>query len=115
MAVIGAHPARVDLAVHAGESVDFTIPVLDEAGVAVTSLAGWSAAAQIRAAADSPTVLATLTATIDDVAVDVTATPADTSSWSWHAAQWDLVITDPTGAPHILCAGWVRLYPTTTR
>jgi hypothetical protein len=113
---IGTHPARVDLAVHVGEPVDFTIPVLDAAGVAVTSLTNWTTAAQIRATPGGA-VLATLATAVDGVTVRVTATAADTTGWSWPAssAPWDLVLTSPALVPHILCAGWVRLYPSITR
>lgn len=113
-ATLGAHPPRIDLVVHAGEPVDFTVPVLDDAGVAVPSLSGWTAAAQIRTAPDSPTVLATLTAAVVGVTVRVTAPVADTAGWTWNTARWDLVLTSPTAVPHVLCAGWVRIYPTIT-
>lgn len=109
---LGAHPTRIDIDVHAGEPVDFTVPVLDAAGVA-QSLSGWSAAAQVRASADGP-VLHTFTTTIDGTAVRVTATAAATAAWTWPAGQWDLVLTSPTSVPHVICAGWVRVYPTIT-
>jgi hypothetical protein len=113
---LGAHPDRVDLTVHAGERIDFSIPVLDADGAAVTSLAGWDPAAQVRAAPGG-NVLATFATSIEGVTVRVTATSADTAAWAWpvSSAQWDLVLTSPDGVPYILCAGWVRLYPTITR
>lgn len=114
MAVIGAHPARVDLTVHAGEPVDFTIPVLDDAtGLAVATLSGWTAAAQIRATPDGP-VLHAFTPAIEGVGVRVTATAAVTAAWSFTTARWDVLLTAPDATPHVLCAGWVRVYPTTT-
>ncbi len=114
---VGAHPSRFDFVVHAGEAVDFTISDLTSNGAAVTSLTNWTAAAQIRTAPDSPTVLATLTAVVDGLTVHVTATAAATAAWAWpgNSAQWDLVLTSPALVPHILCAGWVRLYPSITR
>lgn len=113
MTVIGAHPPRVDLVVHSGEPVDFTVPVLDDVGLPVTTLIGWTAAAQIRATPDGP-ILATFTATIVGVTVRITATKEQTVAWTFVAAQWDLIMTSPTGTPSPLCAGWVRLYPTIT-
>ena len=100
--VVGAHPERIDLDVRVG--VDFTAPVLDAAGVGVTSLAGWTVAAQIRAGSSSP-LLGEFTVTIVGTSVHVTATAATTAAWDWDAARWDL---------HVLCAGWVRLYRTIT-
>lgn len=116
MTTLGAHPPRIDLVVHAGEPVDFTVPVLNPDATAVSTLAGWSPAAQVRAAAGQP-VLAELTCTVSGTAVQVTAAGADTAAWAWpgSTAQWDLVVTSPAGVPHILCAGWVRLYPSITR
>lgn len=114
---LGTHPPRIDLVVHAGEPIDFTVPILNEDGSAVTfSLAGWTPTAQIRVAAGQP-VLATLTCTIIGTSVAVTATGAETAAWSWPSSsgQWDLVLTSPAGIPHILCGGWVRLYPSITR
>lgn len=115
MTTLGGHPDRLDLTVHAGQPVDFTIPILDAAGAAVTTLSGWTAAAQIRATADGP-ILHTFTATIDDddLTVRVTVTPADTAAWTWTVGQWDLVLTSSVSVPHVLCAGWVRVYPTIT-
>jgi hypothetical protein len=112
--VLGTHPPRVDLTVHAGEPVDFTIPVLDAAGAPVVSLTGWTAAAQIRATPAGP-VLHAFTAAINGASARVTATPADTAAWGFTSAQWDLLLTAPDSTPHILCAGWVRVYPTVTR
>ena len=116
MTTVGTHPSRVDLAVHAGEPVDVTIPVLDgDTGLPVTSLNSWTVAAQVRAASGEP-VLATLTAAVEGVTVRITATAAATAAWAWPSpsAQWDVVLTSPTAVPHVLCAGWVRLYPTIT-
>lgn len=113
MTTVGAHPPKIDLVVHGGEPVDFSVPVLDAARAPVTSLAGWTAAAQIRLSADSP-VLATLTTAIEGSTVRVTATAAATAAWTWHSGQWDLILTSDAAVPHILCAGWVRLYPTIT-
>lgn len=111
--VVGAHPPRIDLEVHAGEPVDFTVPVLDEDDVPVASLTGWTPAAQIRAGSDGP-LLATLTTAVTGSSVQITATGDVTAVWAFSAARWDLVITSPAGIPHPLCGGWVRLYPTIT-
>jgi hypothetical protein len=111
--VVGEHPKRIDLIVYAG--VDFTAPVLDAADLPVSSLVGWTVAAQIRPAPDGP-LLGVFTVTIDDVSVHVTATAATTAAWAFTAARWDIVLTNPVGEPQPpLCAGWVRRYPTITR
>jgi hypothetical protein len=113
MTVIGKHPARVDLVVYAGEPVDFTIPVEDDGGAAVSNLSGWTAAAQVRGDPDGPQ-LAALTAAITGTNAQVTATPAATATWSFTSARWDLILTAPDATPHVLCQGWVRVYPTIT-
>lgn len=113
MTVIGAHPPRRDFVVYAGTPVDFTLPVLNADGTAVTTLVGWTAAAQIRATPDGP-ILAILTATIDGVTVRITATHEQTATWTFREAQWDLIMTSPTGIPTPFCVGWVRLYLTIT-
>ncbi len=110
--VIGAHPERIDLDVRVG--VDFTAPVLDAADLPVSSLAGWTVAAQIRASAGGP-LLGELTVVIDNTSVHVTAAAATTAAWTFDAARWDLVLTNPGGIPQPpICAGWVRLYRTIT-
>lgn len=113
MTTIGAHPAQVDLTVHAGEPVDFTVPVLNSDGTAVSGLSGWTATAQARATADGP-LLHTFAAAVDGATVRVTAAAAETSGWTFTRAQWDLLLTAPDSTPHVLCGGWIRVYPTIT-
>jgi hypothetical protein len=112
---VGTHPPRVDLTVHAGEPVDVSIPVLDgSTGLAVSTLAGWTAAAQVRGTPDGP-VLHTFAPTVEGTSVRVTASAAATAAWTFTTARWDVVLTDTAAVPHVLCAGWVRIYPTITR
>jgi hypothetical protein len=110
---IGTHPPRVDLTVYAGEPVDFTIPVLDAAGAPVSTLSGWTAAAQVRVDPTGP-VLHTFTALLTGAQARVTATPGQTAGWVFATARWDLILTAPDATPHVLCAGWIRVYPTIT-
>lgn len=120
MTVIGTHPPRVNLTVHAGEPVDFTVPALNgDTGLPVATLAGWTAAAQIRVNQQpGAQLLHNLTVAIEGVTVRVTATSAQTLTWTaWGktSAPWDLILIDTTDTPHVLCAGRVRVYPTTTQ
>lgn len=113
MAVIGAPPARLDIGVYGAEPVDFSVPVLQSSGQPVETLAGWSAAAQVRA--DPATdLLFAFTVAIEGVAVRVSATSTQTAAWTFTAAQWDLVLTGPGGVLVPLVAGWVRRHPTIT-
>jgi hypothetical protein len=106
---------RQDVTVRSGEPVDFTVSVLDALGP-VASLAGWSAAAQVRAShADDAELLFEFDVTIEGLLVRVQAAPADTLAWTFRTAPWDLVLTDPDGVRSALLEGWVRHRPTRTR
>ena len=115
MVTIGRHPARIDITLHAGEPIDFTVDVLDKVG-ADQSLTLWTALAQIRATADpSAVVLHTFALTLTTGEVQVTASSVDTAAWTFFAAPWDLVLTAPAGTKTVHAAGWVRCYPTISR
>lgn len=111
MTVLGAHPARLDLVVHTGDPVDFTVPVLDTLGVTPSGWpSGWTAAAT--ATAPDGTVLHTFTATLTSTTVEVAATGAQTAAWAWsaYAARLKVTVTPPAGAAETVGLGWVRLY-----
>ena len=108
--VLGAHPARLDLVVHPGDPVDFTVPVLDDDAAAV-DLSGWTVTA--RAAAPDGALLHSFTATGSSLgAVEVSATSAETSAWAWqpYAARLTVTVAPPAGAAIPIASGWVRLY-----
>lgn len=107
--VLGQHPARLDLVVHAGDPVDFSIPVLDAAGVA-QDLSGWSVAAT--ATSPDGTLLHQFTATVSGTSVRVTAGGGQTALWAWqvYAARLQVTGTPPTEGPIELATGWIRLY-----
>lgn len=111
MTVIGFHPQRLDLTVHAGDPIDVSIPVLDGLGVAVP-LAGWSAAAFAYQFIGGP-VLHTFTVAIVSDKVRVSATSAQTAAWSWpvYAARFVVTATPPAGTPIPITLGWIRFYP----
>lgn len=111
---IGADPARIDIDVHAGEPIDFTIPVLDATGAAQT-LAGWTLAAQVRARRGSE-LLHTFALAAVAGGVRVTAGSDDTAGWTdWPpAVRWDLWLTPPASESYPLAAGWVRVRKTIT-
>jgi hypothetical protein len=106
----GAHPARLDLTVHAGDPIDESIPVLDGAGAAVT-LSGWTATAKAYDTAGA--VLHDFAPAIVSNAIRVTATPAQTGAWAWqtYAARLVVTATPPAGAASPIAAGWIRFYP----
>lgn len=110
MTVLGAHPARLDLYVHAGDPVDVGVPVLDGDGVEITDLTGWACAA-VATGADG-TVLHDFAPTIVSGKVRVAATSTATAAWAWigYAARLTVTATPPAGAPAPLTLGWVRLY-----
>lgn len=109
MTVIGAHPARLDLYMHPGDPVDFTVPVLNDDGDAA-DLSGWTAAA--RATAPDGNVLHVFTATVGVGQVEVSAEVEETAAWQWsvYAAHLVVTATAPGSAPIPLTTGWLRLY-----
>ena len=109
MTVLGAHPARLDLVIHPGDPVDFSVPVLDSAGAA-QNLSGWTVAAT--ASSPDGAVLQIFTAVVSGTSVRVTATTAQTRAWAWPGYAARLVVTGapPAEAAAELATGWIRLY-----
>ncbi len=109
MTVLGAHPARLDLVVHPGDPIDFSVPVLDADGAA-QSLAGWGVAAT--ASAPDGTVLHTFSTSISGTSIRVQATAAETRAWLWNVYAARLVVTGtPVSEVAVeLAVGWIRLY-----
>ena len=111
MTVLGFHPARLDRAVHPGDPIAMTIPVLDGSGATPNTWPiGWAAAATVTA--PDGAVLWTFTPTFTATAVEIAATPADTGTWAWtpYAARLVVTITPPGGAASEIAVGWIRLY-----
>jgi hypothetical protein len=109
MTVLGAHPARLDLYIHPGDPIDFSVPVLDSAGAAV-SLVGWSVAAT--ATDGGGAQLHNFAPTIVSNQIRVQATSAQTGAWAWtpYAARLIITATPAAGAPIEVVVGWIRLY-----
>lgn len=110
MTVIGTHPARLDLYVHAGDPVDVGVPVLDSTGAAVT-LTSWTASAQAQDVDGQ--VLYDFAPTIVDGQIQIAATSTQTAEWTWtpYAARLVVTATPPGGGPIPVATGWVRFYP----
>lgn len=112
MSTVGAHPSRLDLVVHDGFPVDVVVPVLDALGVLVP-VTGW--AVSVRAFDLDRGPLHTFTTAVLGSTIRVTATPTQTAAWasSWasRVTPWSVVATDLGGVPHLISAGWIRLYP----
>jgi len=106
---LGQHPQRLDLYIHPGDPIDFTVPVLDAAGAA-QSLAGWAVAAT--ATAPDGTALHTFTTSPSGTSIRVQATTAQTRAWLWSVYAARLVVTGtPVSEAAIeLATGWIRLY-----
>lgn len=112
MTVLGQHPARLDLYIHPGDPVDFTVPVLDDAGLAA-NLTSWTVAAT--AVAPDGQLLHTFTTTVPTPAtgvIEVSATAGQTTGWAWavYAARLVVTATPPGGSAIPITTGWVRLY-----
>lgn len=121
MASVGSAPSTLNIRAVAGEPVDILVPILDSTGAVVTSAGSpsWGSEAQIRATAESDTVLFTFSTSIEAGKARIQATSIQTADWqdNWvkFRNRWDLVVTDTDEQPHFICGGWVLLYPTVTR
>ena len=121
MASLGTPPGRLNLRVVAGEPVDVRVPILDGNGATVLTATGpeWTIAAQVRTTFDAATALYTFTTSLSVGIARIQADGDDTADWlaNWTDLRypWDLVITDPAGDNHVICSGWVTVYPTVTR
>jgi hypothetical protein len=107
--VFGAHPQRLDLYVHPGDPIDFTVPVLNALDAA-QDLSGWAVAAT--ATDPGGTVLHDFSTAVSGTSIRVTAGTAETRAWQWTAYAARLVVTGtpPTTAAIELATGWIRLY-----
>jgi len=110
MTEIGRHPQRLDLTVHAGDEINFGIPVLDSTGAAEV-LTGWTCAAH--AIDTNNTMLWDFAPAIVSNEIRVTATAAQTADWAWqpYAVRFVVTATPPAGAPMPITIGWIRFYP----
>lgn len=86
---------RYDLIVDQGSDYDRTIPVLGlPAG---DTLAGWTAAGQIRGGYTSTTVLYTLALTLVGTDVVLHIPAATSAAWTWRLGKYDVELTAPDG------------------
>ena len=107
---VGTHPLRVDLSVHAGDPIDYAIPVRDSAGV-LLDLTSWSASAVVSTPTNQP--LANLTIVHDVTGLTIFATGQETAQWAetWPTySPWCIHAEHPDGEPLFRAAGWVSLY-----
>lgn len=111
MTVIGAHPARLDLVVHAGDPVAANVPVL-EADNDPQALDGWTVRVQALDPTNDQVLHTFTTSTTGGSSVQITATPTETGAWQWttYAARLVATVTPPAGAPSPITLGWVRFY-----
>lgn len=109
MTAFGAHPVRLDLYVHPGDPIDFSVPVLNAAAAAET-LTDWTVTATVTA--PDGTLLHNFTPSIVDNQIRVVAEPAATAAWAWQVYAGRLLVTatPPGGGPLSVVSGWVRLY-----
>lgn len=112
-----------DLRIAQGSTWSVTFPVLDESGDPMSSLAGWTARAQIRESVSSATVLfewhsdGTKPGAVDlsDGQVTLSVTSAQSSAWTWARGVYDLELVSPSGEVWRPVGGRVRVSPEVTR
>lgn len=107
---------RDDLQVDCRGPLDRRYPVYEDSALTTPrDITGWTAAAQVRTAPRGR-LLATLTVAVEQFAVRVSATGAQTTAWmhTWPGMRgyWDIVLTDPDGNLYPpLVAGTAQLVP----
>jgi hypothetical protein len=108
----------IELRVGATFTLIVACAVQPEVGGALEArdLTGFTGAMQVRSTADSDTVLATATVTVDEVGGVVTATltDEDTAAMTWRSGVYDLIITDGLETD-VLAEGDARLRRAVTR
>lgn len=109
---IDNRPATVNLNLYAGDDVNLSIAVTDNAGTPA-DLTGYTAKAQIRATADAPTAK-DFVAAVDADTVTLILTSAETTDMPVKGV-WDCQITSTTGAVTTLCGGTVTTTPEVSR
>ena len=95
---------RYTLDVNQGEDFKRLVPVLD-ADDAPTNVNGWTAVGQIRGDHYSDTVLHTLALTPTGTNVEVSIPGSASAAWEWHAARYDIKLTNPSGTVTRLIQG----------
>lgn len=110
MTVLGAHPARLDLYVHPGDPVDFSIPVLADDDTS-PDLSGWTIAATATAS-DGQLLHTFTTSGSAGGLIEASATATETGAWAWtpYAARLVVTAAPPAGAAIPIATGWIRLY-----
>lgn len=108
---------RYDLLVDQGADYRRGFPVLDTAtGQPVTSLAGWSAAGQVRVSHQpGAELLHTLDLTLTGVTLVLLIPAATSSAWPWRLARYDVELTAPDGTTSRFLEGAVVVRPEITR
>lgn len=113
---------RVDLDVQLGDTFTVVFPVLDVTD-ALVDVSAWSAHAQVRHTAGDALLYewhttpsaGQGTATVSTAGVGLVFDGTVTAVWTWRQpALFDLFVYDPTGVPHCVAAGRVRVLPSIT-
>lgn len=110
---------KYDMRINQGETWSIAFPVLDANGIPLT-VNGWTARAQVRQYTTSPGTLfewstAIGNATVAGTTVTLRLTPADTATWFWGSALYDIELSDPSGNITRLVEGKVLVDPEVTR
>lgn len=110
---LGQLPARVDLMVYQGD--DFFVTVAVDDSTTPIDLTTYTAKAEIRSAAGSPTILATFTTTILNALTVGLHLPHAQSELLTSNGAWDVQITDTAGQVTTLAYGSVSVVKQVTR
>ena len=123
MSYLPTATSRADFDVQAGDTSTIGFPIVDSTGAAI-DVTGWTAHAQLRFAPNaallyewhtSPTgTQGQLTTSSSGVALALDG--PTTAAWAWKRdSHFDLLIYEPSGTPHVVAAGRVRVIPAITQ
>ena len=130
MTVLAPTTLRLDLNLKQGADATITlIDVRDANNQVITTTTGYSVRAQIRATPAGPvlfewnttpgagigTASFTYSATTLIATVKLTVTAAQSSLWTFTAASWDCLLTNPSSQVACLAEGTVTIDPLITR
>jgi hypothetical protein len=103
------------LLVEQGSDYRRAIPVFDRITKQSQDVTGWTAAGQIRATPTSDSVLCQLDLTPDGTDVMLFIPAAESSTWTWTKARYDIEVTSPSGDKSRIIKGLVIVDPEVTR
>lgn len=91
-----------DLTIQQGITTGYSWPIVDADGQPA-DITGWTAQCQVRQfEAHTSSLLASLTATVEESTVVVRWTAEESLAWDWDKGWSDVLLIDPDGEPRLI-------------